>query len=77
MMIGDPRGENAAKPILEESIYNRTPAAKDPGKGHFYVSLVKSVIRIVGCLFLIAGMFVGAGVALLVAELLGILEEII
>ena len=52
-------------------------AAKDPGKKHFYISLVKSALRIIGC----AAVLTGAGimwlaVAFLVAELLGIAEEI-
>lgn len=50
---------------------------KDPGLGHFYVSLVKSIIRIGagGCLIL--GNLFFAGVLLIVAELLGILEELV
>ena len=31
------------------------PASKDPGKGHFYVSLVKSGIRILAGVSLIFG----------------------
>ncbi len=50
---------------------------KDPGKGHFYVSLAKSAIRIVGCVFLIQGNFVIAGLMLLGAEGLGICEELV
>jgi len=50
---------------------------KDPGKGHFYVSLVKSAVRIVGCVFLIQGNFVIAGLMLLGAEGLGICEELV
>ena len=52
-------------------------AFKDPGKGHFYVSLAKSVIRIIGCVFLIQGNFVIAGLMLLGAEGLGICEELV
>ncbi len=49
----------------------------DPSKKHFYISMVKSTIRIAGCLFalftadvlwLASGFFVG--------ELLGIAEEL-
>ena len=50
---------------------------KDPGKGHFYVSLIKSVIRIGAGAALICGSVVIAGVLLIAAELLGILEEIV
>ncbi|MBR20506.1 MAG: hypothetical protein CMA64_10250 [Euryarchaeota archaeon] len=78
-------------PIPEKVII---PASKDPGKGHFYVSLIKSVIRIgAGVGLILAGMafsshngdlwpdiaywlkFAGAGFIL--AEALGILEEIV
>jgi len=50
---------------------------KDPSKKHFYVSLVKSVLRIVAGGFLITGNFFVAGVVLIAAELLGILEEMV
>jgi|TARA_B100001094_G_scaffold104265_1_gene100560 hypothetical protein len=74
------------------------PAAKDPGTGHFAVSLIKSMFRIISCAMLIwAGYefywvlhnttdtFIGnggvwmmaAGVGLLLAEVLGIIEEIV
>jgi hypothetical protein len=50
---------------------------KDPSKRHFYVSLVKSVLRIGAGIRLIRGDFVTAGTLLIVAELLGILEEVV
>lgn len=50
---------------------------KDTSKGHFYISLIKSVIRIVAGAYLITGDFVIAGLLLITAELLGILEEIV
>ena len=53
------------------------PAAKDPGRGHFYVSLIKSFIRIGAGGALIAGNVILAGVLLIVAELLGIVEEMV
>jgi|TARA_B100000941_G_scaffold267048_1_gene222747 hypothetical protein len=49
---------------------------KDPGKAHFYISLVKSFIRIIGCGFLMNGNLLVAGFLLLSAEVLGIAEEI-
>jgi hypothetical protein len=52
-------------------------AAKDPGKGHFYVSMVKSVVRVGGFAFLIMGNFVLAGLFLIAAEGLGIVEELV
>jgi hypothetical protein len=51
--------------------------SKDPGKGHFYVSLSKSVLRIIAGVFLIQGNLVGAGLLLIGAELLGVLEELV
>ena len=53
------------------------PASKDPGKGHFYVSLVKSVLTIAAGGFLITGNLLFAGVLFIIAEALGILEEIV
>ena len=52
-------------------------ATKDPGKGHFYVSLVKSVLRMVAGVFLITGNLLFAGITFIIAEALGILEEIV
>lgn len=50
---------------------------KDTSKGHFYISLVKSVVRIGagGCLIL--GNLFFAGVLLIFAEILGIAEELV
>ena len=53
------------------------PASKEPGKGHFYISLVKSAVRIFAGIFLLFGDFVLAGSLLIAAELLGILEEVV
>ena len=50
---------------------------KDTSKGHFYVSLVKSGIRIVAGFCLITGNLLMAGVCLIFAELLGIVEELV
>lgn len=53
-------------------------ATKDPGKGHFYVSLVKSVIRIAAGIALIwPQSIILAGAFLIVAEVLGIVEELV
>lgn len=43
---------------------------------HFAVSMIKSVVRIAGCVFLINGAIVTAGIMLLIAEMLGIVEEL-
>lgn len=53
------------------------PAAKDPGMGHFYVSMIKSFLRIAAGATLINGLFLAAGILFIVAELLGILEELV
>lgn len=50
---------------------------KDTSKGHFYVSLVKSVLRIAAGGSLIFGCFVLAGSLLILAEILGIVEELV
>lgn len=50
---------------------------KDTSKGHFYVSIVKSAVRVVAGIALIQGMFVAAGAMLIVAEVLGIVEELV
>lgn len=43
---------------------------------HFWISFTKSCIRIFGALTLIAGNLVAAGLCLVAAEVLGILEEL-
>jgi hypothetical protein len=50
---------------------------KDTSKGHFYVSLAKSFLRIVAGIRLIQGDLLTAGVLLIIAELLGIVEELV
>lgn len=45
-------------------------------KKHFQISLVKSIVRIVGCGFLFFGEYLYAALLLGVAEVLGIYEEI-
>jgi hypothetical protein len=45
-------------------------------KIHFYISLVKSSLRILAGLALVTGCLLGGGILLIVAEILGILEEI-
>lgn len=50
---------------------------KDTSKGHFYISLLKSVVRI-GAGFALGFMYFPlAGSLLIAAELLGIAEEIV
>jgi hypothetical protein len=50
---------------------------KDTSRGHFYVSLVKSIIRIGAGGCLIIGNVFFAGFLLIFAELLGIIEELV
>jgi hypothetical protein len=61
-------------PIPEKIIM---PASKDPGMGHFYVSMIKSVLRIIAGGSLIFGLIMTAGILFVIAELLGILEELV
>ena len=48
----------------------------DP-KFHLYISLVKSAIRILAGTALIAGFIIWAGILLILAEVLGIAEEMV
>ena len=50
---------------------------KDTSKGHFYVSIVKSFVRIFAGIALINGSLIVAGLSFIVAELLGIVEELV
>lgn len=49
---------------------------KDPSRKHFWISMVKSVIRIGAGGFLIVGNLFLAGALLIFAEILGIAEEL-
>lgn len=59
---------------------------KDTSKGHFYVSLVKSFVRVAAGSALIMSavepfhtdkFIITAGVLLIVAEILGVIEEVV
>jgi hypothetical protein len=50
---------------------------KDTSRGHFYVSIVKSIVRIGAGGCLIIGNIFFAGFLLIFAELLGIVEELV
>jgi hypothetical protein len=52
---------------------NLTPSPK----GHLIVSIIKSVLRIIAGTSLVAGSFVVCGILLVLAELLGIVEELV
>lgn len=64
-------------PIPERITIPGDPEPKDPSKKHFYISLVKSALRILGCVVvLFGGGLVYLASALLLAEILGIAEEL-
>ena len=50
---------------------------RDTSKGHFYVSIVKSAVRIAAGIALIMGAFVVTGALIILAEILGIVEELV
>jgi hypothetical protein len=50
---------------------------KDTSKGHFYVSIVKSAVRVAAGVFLIQGNLLAAGSLLILAEVLGVVEELV
>ena len=50
---------------------------KDTSKGHFYVSLAKSGLRLFAGAALMSQMFYAAGLLFIFAEGLGILEEVV
>ena len=62
----------AGEPVVQEVEY-RHP---DPIK-HKYISFAKSGIRIVASACLISGNFVFAGAGFILAEILGIVEELV
>jgi hypothetical protein len=62
------------KDILDAEV----TAIKHPdAKKHLYVSLVKSATRIIAGACLITGNFVFAGIGFILAEVLGIVEELV
>ena len=52
---------------------NETPNPKR----HFVASIIKSVIRIVGFTTLLYGSFIACGMLLIIAEVIGIVEELV
>jgi hypothetical protein len=50
---------------------------KDTSRGHFYVSIAKSAVRIVAGGCLITGNLLMAGICFIMAEVLGIVEELV
>lgn len=50
---------------------------KDISRGHFYVSVCKSAVRIAAGTALIMGSFAVCGWLIILAEILGIVEEVV
>ena len=50
---------------------------KDTSMGHFYVSIIKSAVRIAAGAALIMGSFAVCGWLIILAEILGIVEELV
>ena len=50
---------------------------KDTSRGHFYVSLAKSALRIAAGIAFIQSMIVLGGIFLIAAEIRGIVEELV
>jgi hypothetical protein len=69
-----PQGVGTSKKGLEVMIEVQP---KDTSKGHFYVSLAKSFIRIGAGCWLMTGNLLMAGVCFILAEVLGIVEELV
>jgi hypothetical protein len=53
------------------------PQPRDPSRNHFYVSLVKSGFRVGAGICLLQGQLVPAGALLILAEVLGVVEEVV
>lgn len=71
------RKQIAVKVVLDQRGSNMDTEPKDPSKKHFYISILKSVIRIYGCLALLIGQCINQfAAAFLIAELLGVAEEL-
>lgn len=70
----NPRGEESGKAVADMLV-----TAKDPGRGHFYVSMVKSGLRFLayGIMLGVGGGVAYAGIVLILAEVLGIAEELV
>ena len=50
---------------------------KDTSRGHFYVSLAKSALRVIAGGNLVIGNLFWAGTFLILAEVLGVVEELV
>lgn len=75
MVYTSPSTSLATSKTRLETIMEIQP--KDTSPGHFYFSMAKSTLRIVAGVFLIEGNLPIAGALLIIAEGLGIIEEIV
>ena len=66
-----------AAPLINLEKIKMNIQPKDTSKGHFYVSLAKSGLRILAGANLMFGHFYIAGLLLILAEVLGIVEELV
>lgn len=66
---------NQGRCPLHPPLLNIQP--KDTSKGHFYVSIVKSGFRIGAGIALVRGELITAGALFILAEILGIVEELV
>ena len=64
-------------PLIDMEKIKMNIQPKDTSKGHFYVSLAKSGLRILAGANLMFGHFYIAGLLLILAEVLGIVEELV
>ena len=68
---------NKIDAVLQPNQIIEVPAKHPDAKKHLYVSLAKSFIRIVAGVCLVVGFPVWCGVGLIIAEALGIVEELV
>ena len=64
-------------PLIDIEKIKMNIQPKDTSRGHFYVSLAKSGLRILAGANLMFGHFYIAGLLLILAEVLGIVEELV
>ena len=61
---------------MQFTIQNNCMEPKESkSKHHFYISLVKSFVRVGAGAVLISGNYILAGILLIAAEILGVIEE--
>jgi hypothetical protein len=69
---------NRIDAVLETNAEGSSKIVKQPDpRKHLYISLAKSAIRIVAGVCLVSGNFVFAGAGFVLAELLGVAEELV